>query len=617
MKKYVVLGLTALATVLMIASTNVSYAQVDPLEEIRRALSAHGILRADYLIGTGTAPQSAVNAEEKARDEAIADIYKQVVDNIRNVILASQGKAFQKNVAEYYSTVAQKPKVLIELPEIIDIPLSAGYVDSSGNVHSIVAVERTALENDYDHRANALRTKIRQAVAEVRRRAVDPEHQMELALKTYVDYETLKVAELIILGSKANPNVDMFTQLRKYMDLMKDVPQGSINGIVSDYFANHPNYPPSSIPHIAKIIELQFDKQGANPAGDPVRLDTFTYGIVEVPGSFGTSLNSALNSNLSAKWPIVTSSGPFSSSTVKYCLSGTYWEAGSKVTVRATLRDVKTGKFQASAILTFNKQFVHGIVLSGFKPVGYNNTEAHLVSNARDALKMNAIQQGGGAPPTAPTEPTVVNRVPDTYDLPLKVSIATQYGDAPHTVKIGEELQIIVKVNQAAHLRFISILPSGKATQLAEDMFIPSEETNGWVRVKGDFKVFPPTGTEEYKVYARKEKMGKFDPITETYQDGPYRYIGPSPPKEGATTDQLVAHAGSVQRASKGTGNRALPAPATSETPSSERDEKGTADANFGTANTNFGTANTSGSTSQDIKGLGDAQANLFVTTVE
>ena len=622
MKKLVVL--------LLIVFTTSVYAQVQPAKEVRAALRGLSIAEKDYLIGIGHAPQANLNAKKQARESAMASIYTKVVEDIRNVILATRDASGHSNISEYYSTVAQKPKVSVRLPRIQDVQLSPGYRYNS-NVYAVVAVRRDVLKAYYTKEANALRTKIADNIAQAQN-AIDPERAAELYLQTYADYEALKHAELITLGTEYELKAEaVLAELQSYKDSMGNHSQEYVSDEVSDFFQKH--YALTSVADIATIIAEQFETQQANTSGEPVQLDMFTSGISEISPSFSLLLNSALTAELGKKWPIVSSAAGASllgiAPTAKLRLSGTYWDiGGNHMTIRAALRDVTTGTFQAATVLRFNRKNLK-------EPDGIfevdENVLAGLTADAEEALdnrslvrRLNTSTETLVAKTQPESQPTVPE-IGNSYDS-LEVKIRTNKGEQSQVVEVGEKLDIFVKVNQPAHVRLLSVLPGEKWTQLAKDMHIRPEQIDRWVPVPGNFVVFPPEGQEQYRAIARLESNGPFEAISEYFNEGPYRYIGARPQKTG-DPDIRLAHAKGLRRASKGTGNIDW---------TTGQGTKGTANTDFetgadgqgtkGTANTNFetGADSTAESSKQDADAeklanieATDAYDVLFVRTVK
>ena len=344
---------------LFIVSVLTICAYANPTTVINDELRKSSIDTGSYIIGIGKELKTIPDAKEMAQEYARAHVSIQVLENIRDTILACKNKPGYKGIAEYYSSVAQKPKVQVELPGIDYVHLRPNYTDSYGNVYGIAYVKRAELKTFYTNKAIELRKEIETALnmIEVGMPKIE---EVEITLKTYANYETLKEAELIVLGAEDGLKPDTtFNQLLDNKKMMRNHPQQYITNIVTDFYTE--KYKIKSMADIATIIAEQFDVQEANPSKDTVQLDLFTDGISGNPGYKANDLLMELNTNLSTKWPIVLSTSmggthPMGLGSAKLRLTGTFWEMGSdKVTVRSTLRDVKNGEFKAAAVITFKK----------------------------------------------------------------------------------------------------------------------------------------------------------------------------------------------------------------------------------------------------------------------
>ena len=560
-----------LVVFLLIVFTTAVYAS-PPGQKVKEALNKRSIRGSDYLVGQGYAPQTHPNATRQAREAAIADIYRTVIGNIRNVILANRDAPGHINISEYYSTVAQEPKVSVRLPGIDDIPLIPHTYN--GNVYAIVAVERAALKAHYAKKASELRTKIAGNVASAQN-TIDPETAAKLYLQTYVDYEALKEAEVITLGTEHQPNAKAtLTELQKYIDSMGANSQEYVCEEVSDFFKQH--NPPTNVGDIATIIAKQLDVQKANLSDEAVQLDLFTSNFSEAPTFFSSKLNRALTVALSSKRKVVPSASG-AGSDAKLRLSGTYWASGNHMTIRAVLRDVTTGAFQAATVLAFNKKILKDISDDSYE------VDEHIIAgriaDAQEELKNTTlrIREASGeilADKAQPGAPPVKETSEVSNPLPLQVRVSINKREGPQTVKIGEKLRIFVHVNQPAHIRLFSVLPEYKWTQLAKDMHITKEQTDRWVPVPGNFVVAPPVGMEQYRVIARLESNGPFGKIDQFYEADGYRYIG-TPAPETEDPGIRLAHNKGLRYASKGTRNVDFT--------STEQGTKGTTNVDFNT----------------------------------
>ena len=272
-----------LVVFLLLVLTITVHAQMDLMRnEIHSALGRDGITAEDYVIGIGTAAKHEPNAEELAMENAIAEVYKQVAENFRAIILANRDAAFHDNVAEHYSTVAQMPTVPVKLPRIVEVPLSPGRSSDDENTYFIAAFRRQEIVDLYASRAEALRDKINTALAADM--PVDPTYAAKQYLKTYSDYEELKEAELIMMGAEYNPDPQgAFHTLYDHTKAASS--QQEVFNYLDTYFQNAGPVLLNTTAGIATLITTQFDIQ--NPTSSSlglVQLDQFTYGIGEIAG---------------------------------------------------------------------------------------------------------------------------------------------------------------------------------------------------------------------------------------------------------------------------------------------------------------------------------------------
>ena len=364
-----------LVVFLLLVVTTTVYAQIQPIHrEISEAMQRDGITNREFVVGIGTALKHLPDAKQLAREDALTDVYFQVADNVRVILHASNDEPFHEDVAEYYSTVAQMPVVPIRLPRLVRVRLDLSTDDQ--NTYAVMAFNRQKIIDLYTQKAEKLRAEINQILAEGLELGGDPADAAKQYLGTYRRYEELKEAELIIVGSAYKPNAkEAFEKLLGYMET-KGSQEETID-FLDTYFQN---VSPLVINHsngVAEAITMQLEMQGAAAPSTIVQLDGFTYGITEVPTGFAPVLVWGLEQRMMGKWtPILKATLKHKNrfglgSNVDARLSGTYWERGNKVTIRAILRDAKTGEFQAVAILRFNKNALTNIRNDRYIPSNY------------------------------------------------------------------------------------------------------------------------------------------------------------------------------------------------------------------------------------------------------
>ena len=550
-----------LVVFLLLTLTITAYAQIQPIhKEISEAMQRDGITKREFVVGIGTALKHLSDAKQLAREDALTDVYFQVADNVRAILHATNDEPLHEDVAEHYSTVAQMPIVPITLPRIVRVRLDLSTDDR--HTYSVVAVNRQKIIDLYTQKAEKLRAEINQTLAEGLELGGDPTDAAEQFLGTYRRYEELKEAELIIVGSAYQPNAkEAFEKLLDYTET-----EGSQEATI-DYLENYfQNVSPLVINHsnaVAEAITLQFEMQGAAAPMTQVQLDNFTYGTTEVPTGFAPILVKAVAKRMMGRWT------PIRKATLKHTnrfglgsnvdarLSGSYWERGNKVTIRATLRDVKTGEFQAVAILRFNKNALTNVNPDRYKPSNYEDLvrDQKVVAQGKVGRNRRSNWMPAGSSPapstlaTGTTTPTPTGgsttsltstevsipsetSLPVVYNNTFRLQVSTEKGPGSQTYTIGEQMRIFVMANQAAYIRVL-YRQAGRWSQLAEDFQIIPTQVSQLKEVPGNFVCVEPEGIGQVLVLA---KTTPFKPLTEVYYEDGHRYIGKPPAPAGTIT---------------------------------------------------------------------------------
>ena len=377
-----------------------------------------------------------------------------------------------------------------------------------------------------------------------------------------------------MVGAEYTPDPrQAFNRLYRYTTA-EGSQQETIN-YLDTYFQNAVPVMINSTESIATIVVAQFEMQGRNaPSQNRIQLDMFTYGVTEVATGFSGVLVKAIERKMTKSWDTILQAKLKSSGSYPYSaihslgfgrnvnarLTGTYWERGNKITVRATLRDVNTGEFQAVAVVRFNKNALTDVRTDRYKPTSYDNivqeqmivAKAEIGKNVRFAShRMEDVVEDleetvdSGATTTPVTSGrsgghTGERGFPSAYMPPLRnvgftVQVKTDKGFGPQTYAIGEPAKFFVLVNRAAYIRLL-YQENGRWSQLTEDQYIRPDQVAQWLEIPGDFEFAAPVGVGQLVVLA---KTAPFTPITEFYYQDGYRYIG-SPPQD---TGMLTAEA--------------------------------------------------------------------------
>ena len=206
------------------------------------------------------------------------------------------------------------------------------------------------------------------------------------------------------------------------------------------------------------------------------------------------------------------------------------------MTIRTTLRDVKTGEFHAVAIVRFDKRLLAGIMTSGYRPHNYEGIvddqviEAKAYLGKRQRLSLPQSPGGSTSTDTNSWKPDGATTTPALHNTGFKVQVKTNKGFGAQTYAVGEKARFFVSVNRGAYLRLL-YQQDGKWSQLAEDQYVKPDQASQWLEIPGDFVFAEPLGVGILEVQA---KTTPFDPITDFYHKDGYRYIG-KPPSDPRT----------------------------------------------------------------------------------
>ena len=530
------LGLLTACCLLLVAATTVS-ADKRIVSAMSTALTDKGITDSSaFIIGTGSADKHSPNPQKLAREKAVKAVFYKLNGRIRNVILATKNRpgGGHQNVAAYYSTVAQNPRVVIKLPGIIDVPIPTAVMNDSDNVYFIVAVEREELIDFYTKKSEKLREEI-DTILNDPELLRNPTYAGQQYLSTYSRYEALKEAEMIVLGANNH-----LTTEQVFQTLQRNVTQHHDTiYTVNQYFES--KYPVTDVRSVAHVISEQLAMQNPN-SSDRVQLDRFTYGISELPSKFSVSLVGALEQQLTVQWATFSPPEPSASNAhplgfgknITSRLSGTFWELGNKITVRATLRDVNTGEFQAVTVVRFNKN-LNNINVDSYAPPRYDLAVDTLVAEAEEQLAGGFKPRRTEAPPrvgasiveadrgaSRPGQPTPLQPNPGTHGhigSGFTVDLRTDRREQNPYFYVGDRTNVYVRVNRPAYYRLGYQFVDGRYAILSDNNYI--NKVNEWVKVPGRLVFTEPTGTESIRVIAQETQL----PPIETYTDGRNRFL--------------------------------------------------------------------------------------------
>ena len=462
-----------------------------------------------YLVGFGSAWGNGAEPRQIAADNARADVSRNIVTKVQSVIRTSKSE-IKGAVSQQYSGVTQSETTL----QLLGLETEV-YVDSDRNptTYVLAYVSRAELKRIYTARASALRAEIRQILvgAEAAENSSKIDIAVEKYLSTYPLYEALKEVEIILLVAEhySSPSDVAFDELEEATKKLSRIPDAPLIRSHTEIINRVEQLVSESITSVdgtARAVVFQLSKQVKQPESK-VLLTPFTYQDTQMSSRFSRQLLDAFEVQIGqiVKWGTVNQTHPsrsnFRPRSVQHMhdfaketgatllLSGTYWENANQITLRATVRDVKTGEVEAGAVVKFDRN----METLNFKPQNYKQM----------LIEQNAFAEGefvGGG---------------------LQVEVWTDKGSTNLLYTKGEEMKVFVRVNREAYIRLLYILADGRRTLLDDNYYIDQSKVNRVVEIPYEFECAPPFGAELLVVVARTEA---FPPI-HTYESDGYYFL--------------------------------------------------------------------------------------------
>ncbi len=467
-------------------------------------------------------------AFENALAEARNRIATRILRKVQSIILPNDSVQ-QEMVREHYSAVmehycleSQKLPAL-QLGGLGERNLSVDAARTDQYTYALVYIKRDELKNLYAKQEQKLHREINGILrhAQNAENALEIEAAVDIYLQTYPLYEALKEAEIIQIGAEHTPNFsDALTRLensaknttggsvliKSHRQVIKRVKELDSKVIVS-------------LTDIMSAIKSQLTTQKIIALSGKVQLELLTYKHDGLICHFSRDFSNAIQKQFG--WHFVHRTRGFKRKIFnenkkgqgeRYRLSGSCWENGDEITIRKTLRDLHTGEFLASSVVSFlNSQLRPPLVLT---PPNYT-----AFSKVRKPFKH----------PYSDPDSRSTARLARQPVGSLEVEIWTDKGRDPVYYVKGETMKVFGRVNQPVYLRLLYILADRKYTLLQNNYYIDSSRVNSDIEI-GEYVCAPPFGAEIMVVAARTEK---FPPI-ETYEENGYFFLVNQDPESAA-----------------------------------------------------------------------------------
>lgn len=504
-----------------------------------------------YLFHVGRSDGTGEVAFRTATVEAQKKVAEKILEKVSDIIGYSAGDLEYKMAREHYSAVLEdyssqrqeNPALNLEGFSIRNLSVDMARTDQE--TYAFVYIKRDALKALYAKRAEELQERISRQLKIAR--AFEDDMDIEGAIRnylfTYPLYESLKAAEIIQIGVQYMPDsrkafrrmaaaaTRTSDELWSHRQVIRHVEKLTKNVIVN-------------FEDVCRSVNSQLSHQTFSLPGS-VAVYPLIYQDSEVPSPLAEMFTDYFQKEMG--W---TPIDPMSNPDVSLRLSPTCWENGDEITIRAILRNVKTGEFLASAIVRYLKSQQRDAL--AYKPRGLDQL---LIEKQAFKPRYYTIEKVESDVETSNAESLIEHTVAPIGGL--EVEVWTGEGRDHVVYTEGDQVKIFVRVNQPVYLRLLYTLADQRRVLLIDNFQIQPSEVNRPVEV-GNFRCIPPLGTEFLVVAARTEKF----PAIQTRTEGEYNLLV-DPNAESAAQSfrglprglQLIPEASSEQQLIDPTGN--------------------------------------------------------------
>ena len=489
-----------------------------------------------YLFNIGRSDGTGERAFEIAVAKAHKKVAAEVLRTVANIIHFNKDEVQHDMVREHYSAVledyctARQEWPALQLEGFSVRNLSVDLARTDLYTYALVYIKRDKLKEIYANHVEKLRReiKLRLETAKALEEALEIKSAVKTYLRTYPLYESLKEAEIIQIGAEYAPY---------YSDAFKQLADAAT--YTSDDFWTHRQVI-KRVEELEQDIIVNFDdifdvigsqiSQQTDPSSRNVSVRPLIYEDSEMICPFAREFGIRLHEKFG--WVLVDAAHDFKQTSPDISkinpdfprrFSPTCWENGDEITIRATLRDVKTGKFLASAVVRFlNSQLREPLIC---KPSNYKQA---LIRKDIFTPQYYPDPRVQGSTESSTSK---VRAEPQFFPIDgLKVEVWTDKGYGPMSYTEGETMKVFGRVNQPTYLRLLYILAEDrKYTLLQDNYYIDSARVNSDVEI-GEFVCAPPFGAEILVVAARTEE---FPEIT-TYEKDGYSFLVDQDPELAA-----------------------------------------------------------------------------------
>lgn len=431
---------------------------------------------------------------ELARAHARGNLIQKLRVNIRTTIKTHMEEA-DRNISEYFSTATESHSSL----EVEGLEVVTHFDRRERVCYGFAYVNREQLINSYREKIRNIQQQIREHFEAGRR--YEETGQPTRALEEYLRCRPL-MGELVekqaVISAAHSSMTRAYEELESINDMDFDGAkiQKAIDGIIQR--------PIESPGDLAWYLAYSLNQQYSPNHG--VMVTPFSFQDTRMGSSFSRYFKQLFESTVMdvAGWDIKTQLTDFhsegsdvareylQSSGAGYILLGSYWEHGDNVKFITTLRRVDDYQIVASSEANVDTDIIASTNLS-LKPQNY-------VEALRDQEIFGRNEVVGGG---------------------LNLEVWTNKGSDNLIYTDGEIMEVYVRVNMPAYIRFIYHLVDGKRTLLMDSYYIDESNVNKAYKIPYRFQCVPPFGAEVLQVFVQNVS---FEPLDTVEQDG-FHYL--------------------------------------------------------------------------------------------
>ena len=463
-----------------------------------------------YLFHVGRSDGTGSEAFRTATAEANRKVAEKILEKVSSIIRYNQNDLEYDMVREHYSAVLEdycsqrQENPALNLEGFSMRNLSVDMARTEEETYSFVYIKRDELKAIYAKHADRLQERIQRQleIARVFENNMDIEGAIRNYLRTYPLYESLKEAEIIQIGAEYIPNyngafqrmVDAATRTSDKLWAHRQVIR-HVEELTKDVIVNFND--------VCRFLDSQLSQQSHLLSGS-IAVYPLIYQDSEMPSPLAEMFTRYFQKQIN---------GTRIDEDLSRRLSPTCWVNGDEITIRAILRDMKTGEFLASAVVRYLKSQLRDTLT--YKPRGYDQVQVEKQAFKPRYYKMEKVESDVE---TSTSEILVEHTVSPIGGL--EVDVWTGEGRDHVFYTEGDQVRIYTRVNQPAYLRLLYTLADQRRTLLIDNFHIGASEVNRPVEI-GTFRCIPPLGTEFLVVAARTEEF----PEIQTQVEGEYNLL--------------------------------------------------------------------------------------------